>query len=102
MKVRVSDYIASFLESKGVDTIFQVSGGGMMFLLDAVHKNENIDIVCNHHEQASAMAALSYAKYNESIGACFLTTGCGVTNALTGLLNAWQDSIPCFFFSGLT
>lgn len=100
-KQRVTDYIADFLAKNGVDTIFQVSGGGMMFLLDSVGRHSDIKVVCNHHEQASAMSALTYAKLNKNgLGACFLTTGCGGTNALTGLLNAWQDNISCFLFSG--
>lgn len=100
-KIRVADYIANFLHDNGIDTAFQVSGGGMMFLLDGIGRHESIKVVCNHHEQASAMAAVTYAKLNKNgLGACFLTTGCGGTNAITGLLNAYQDNISCFFFSG--
>ena len=99
-KQRVTDYIADFLASQKVDTVFQVSGGGMMFLLDSIGRKKEISVVCNHHEQASAMSAVTYAKLKEGLGACYLTTGCGATNAITGLLNAWQDNISCFFFSG--
>ncbi len=98
--MRVADYILDFLSKLGVKHLFMVSGGGMMFLLDAMAVNQKIKPVCTHHEQAAAMAAVSYAKYTGNIGACFVTTGCGGTNAITGLLNGYQDSTPCMFISG--
>lgn len=100
-KVRVADYVAAFVSERlGVDTVFLVSGGGMMFLSDGLAMNGAIKVVCNHHEQASAMAAVGYAKLRQDYGCAYLTTGCGGTNAVTGLLNAWQDNAPCFFISG--
>ncbi len=71
-----------------------------MFLSDAVAVHPKMRSVCNHHEQASAMAAVGYAKYSEGIGVCFTSTGCGATNAMTGLLDAWQDNVPVVFVSG--
>lgn len=100
MDKRVADIVVDFLQSLGVDTIFTVTGGGAMFLNDALALNTKIKTICNHHEQASAMAALGYAKYKNDFGAAIFTTGCGVTNSLTGLLDAWQDSNPCIFISG--
>lgn len=100
-KVRVADYVASFVSDQlGVDTVFLVSGGGMMFLSDGLALNKKIKTICNHHEQASAMAAVGYAKLRQDFGCAYLTTGCGGTNAVTGLLNAYQDNTPCFFISG--
>jgi acetolactate synthase-1/2/3 large subunit len=98
--MRVADYIADRIYKLGVKEVFMVSGGGMMFLSDGLAKHPRLKAVCNHHEQASAMAAESYAKYNGNIGAAYLTTGCGATNAITGLLGAWQDNVPCIFISG--
>lgn len=98
--IRVADYIADYIYKAGVKVIFMVSGGGMMFLSDGVARHPKLKAICNHHEQASAMAAVSYAKYNEHLGAAYLTTGCGGTNAITGLLDAWQDNVPCIFISG--
>ncbi len=98
--MRVTDYIAEYIHGQGVSHVFLVSGGGMMFLTDGIAKHPTLEAVCTHHEQAAAMAAASYAKYRQAPGACYLTTGCGGTNAITGLLNAWQDSTPCFFISG--
>ncbi len=98
--VRVVDYIADYVFRLGVKEIFMVTGGGMMFLSDGIASHPRIKAVCNHHEQASAMAAVSYAKLNENIGVAFFTSGCGGSNAITGLLGAWQDNIPCLFISG--
>lgn len=98
--MRVVDYIVDRLYQEGAKDIFMLTGGGMMFLSDAVAVHPKMNAVCNHHEQASAMAAVGYAKYTEGIGVCFTSTGCGATNAMTGLLDAWQDNLPVVFVSG--
>lgn len=98
--MRVADYIADYIYQLGVKHIFMVSGGGMMFLSDGIAQHPRLKPVCNHHEQASAMAAVSYAKYTGNLGVAYVTTGCGGTNTITGLLGAWQDNVPCLFISG--
>jgi len=98
--MRVADYIADHIYKAGVKDVFMLSGGGMMFLSDGLAKHHKINVICNHHEQASAMAAVSYAKYNNNLGVAYVTTGCGGTNAITGLLNGWQDNAPALFISG--
>jgi len=98
--MRVSDVIVDFLYKLGVDTVFTVTGGGAMFLNDAVAAHREMKVLCNHHEQACAMGAVGYAKLRNGFGSAILTTGCGATNATTGLLDAWQDNVPCFFISG--
>lgn len=99
--MRVADYVADYIYSSlGVQDVFMVAGGGLMILSDGIACHPNLHAVCAHHEQASAMAAVSYAKYNEQFGVCYVTTGCGGTNAITGLLNGWQDNIACLFVSG--
>lgn len=97
--MRVSDFCVSKIEQAGAKTVFLVTGGGMMYLTDALACNENIEAVPCHHEQAVSMAAVSYAKYR-GYGAGIVTTGCGGTNAITGVLHAYQDSVPCIFVSG--
>lgn len=97
---RVADYIADYIHDLGVKDVFMVSGGGMMFLSDGLAMKPEINVVCTHHEQAAAMAAVGYAKYTEGFGVAYITTGCGGTNAVTGLLDAWQDNVPCLFISG--
>lgn len=79
--------------------VFTLTGGGAMFLNDAFGNAKNLRAVYCHHEQAAAMAAVGYAKLH-GIGVCVTTTGCGATNAMTGLLDAWQDNTPVLFISG--
>ena len=98
--IKVADYIAEFLEKKGIKHVFTVTGGGAMFLNDGLAKNKNIKGVFNHHEQACAMAALGYSKVHNQIAVVMPTTGCGGTNTITGLLDAWQDSNKVAFISG--
>lgn len=98
--MRICDIVASFIyNTAGIEDVFMVSGGGLMFLTDGLACNERINKVCCHHEQAATMAAVAYAKYN-GLGCAYVTTGCGGTNSLTSLLHAWQDSTPCIFISG--
>lgn len=98
--VRVADLIVDFIYKLGVDTVFTLTGGGAMFLNDAVAAHPQMKAVCNHHEQACAMAAVGYAKLRNGYASAIVTTGCGATNAITGLLDAWQDNVPCVFVSG--
>jgi len=98
--VRVADYIAQFLEKRGIKHVFTVTGGGAMFLNDGLAKSTNIKGIFNHHEQACAMAAVGYSKVNNEIAVVMPTTGCGGTNTITGVLDAWQDSVKVVFISG--
>lgn len=100
MTIRVSDYIAQHLQKIGVRSVFLLSGGGMMHLLDAVSRIPTIQYYCNHHEQASAMAAEGYARQTGTLGVCYATSGPGGTNTLTGIVGAYQDSSPMIVFTG--
>ena len=100
MSVRVSDYIARYLQDIGVRSVFLLSGGGMMHLLDAVSRMPEIRYFCNHHEQASAMAAEGYARQTGRLGVCYATSGPGGTNTVTGIVGAYQDSSPLLVVTG--
>jgi len=100
VKIRLADYVADFLVSKGVTDVFSVVGGGAMHLNDALGHNENLKVTYNHHEQACAIAAEAYARLDNKIAAVCVTTGPGGTNALTGVVGGWLDSIPMFVISG--
>ncbi|MGI5989745.1 MAG: thiamine pyrophosphate-binding protein [Lachnospiraceae bacterium] len=100
MKQRLADYVADFLVSHGVKDVFSVVGGGAMHLNDALGHNPGLHVTYQHHEQACAMAAESYARINNRIAALCVTTGPGGTNALTGVVGGWLDSIPMFVISG--
>ena len=98
--MKVSDYIAGLLLKNGIKTVFSVVGGGAMHLNDSFGNREGLQCIYNHHEQASAMAAESYARLENRMAAVCVTTGPGGTNALTGVLCAWQDNIPMLVLSG--
>ncbi|MCK9581989.1 MAG: thiamine pyrophosphate-binding protein, partial [Methanoregula sp.] len=98
--LNLSDFLVSFLVKKGVKDVFLISGGGNMHLINSVGKNKRIKYYCNHHEQATAMAAEAYSRVSNNMGVCFVTTGPGGSNTVTGVLGAWLDSIPMVVISG--
>ena len=98
--MRVADYIWKTLADKGVRHVFLVTGGGAMHLNDALGLERRIKYVCNVHEQACAMAAEGYARASGTPGVINVTTGPGGTNALTGVMGAWLDSVPMVIVSG--
>ncbi len=100
MKIKVSEYIADFLADHGVTDAFVITGGGAMHLDDAIGHKEGIRCIYDHHEQACSIAAEGYARLTGKIAAVCVTSGPGGTNAITGVVGAWQDSIPMFVISG--
>lgn len=100
MPISVSDYIFQQVAAKGVRDVFMVSGGGIMYLCDALGRAEGLNYWCNYNEQACAIAADGYARVTEGLGVCLVTTGPGSTNALTGIAGSYVDSIPVLCISG--
>lgn len=98
--IRLADYVMKRIYEEGVKHLFYVPGGQCVYLCDALRRSEGIEPISVHHEQTAAMAALSYSLYTNNFGACLVTTGCAGTNTMTGVLHAWQDSIPCMVVSG--
>ncbi len=98
--MKLSDYIVERLADWNVGHIFLVTGGGAMHLNDSIGKETRIHYVCNHHEQASAMAAEAYARVSGRPGVVNVTTGPGGINALNGVFGAWTDSVPMLVISG--
>jgi acetolactate synthase-1/2/3 large subunit len=98
--MKLSTYIVERLADWGVRHIFLVTGGGSMHLNDSIGAEPRIQYVCNHHEQASAMAAEAYARISGQPGVINVTTGPGGINALNGVFGAWTDSIPMLIVSG--
>jgi acetolactate synthase-1/2/3 large subunit len=99
MDQKLSDYVVECVRRAGVRHVFLVPGGGAMHLNDSLGRS-GLELVHNHHEQASAIGCEVYAKVTGGLGAAFVTTGPGGTNAVTGLAGAWLDSTPCIFVSG--
>ena len=100
MKIKVSNYIAGKLVEAGINQVFTVTGGGAMHLNDALGHQEGLHCLYQHHEQACAIAAEAYARIHNKIGALCVTTGPGGTNAITGVVGGWLDSIPMLVLSG--
>ncbi|MCW1429394.1 thiamine pyrophosphate-binding protein [Novosphingobium sp. JCM 18896] len=98
--MRVADYIMQRLAEAGIGHLFLVTGRGALFLTDALAKNADLTAVSVHHEQSAAFAAVGYASRTGGLGGCLVSTGCASTNAITGVLSAWQDGVPCVFISG--
>lgn len=100
--MKISDLVANFLAERAdiSNDIFMVSGGGNMHLIDSIGRHNNLRYICNHHEQACAIAAEGYARTSNKIGVAVVTTGPGGTNAITGVYGAWVDSIPTMIISG--
>jgi acetolactate synthase I/II/III large subunit len=97
--MKVTDIIASILKKNYVKQVFGLQGGAVVHIFDSIIK-KNIDVTFTHHEESAALAAVANAKASKNIGCAVVTTGPGTTNAITGLLAAWQDSIPVIFISG--
>src|SRR5208283_4747433 len=98
--MKVADYVMSFVAQQGVKHVFLLTGGGAMHLNDALARCGDLTFVCNHHEQASAIAAENYSKATNNLGVALVTTGPGGTNAITGVVGAWLDSTPMLVISG--
>lgn len=100
MKIKLSNYIADFLVNYGITDMFTLTGGGAMHLNDSFGHKVGLNCIYNHHEQACSIAAEGYARITNKIAAICVTTGPGGTNAITGVLGGWLDSIPMLVISG--
>ena len=100
MKIKVAKYISEFLVKNGIKDCFMVTGGGAMHLDDALGHQEGLNCIFNHHEQACSIAAEGYTRMTGKLAAVCVTSGPGGTNAITGVMGGWLDSIPMFVLSG--
>jgi len=95
-----ADLLVKLLNQRGVESIFSITGAGNLAIIDAITRDGNIRLVYCHHEQAVVMAAQGYARMTGDVGVALVTTGGGVSNALTGALSAQLDSVPILLISG--
>ncbi len=100
MEIKVAEYISEFLVKNGITDCFMVTGGGAMHLDDAIGHQEGMRCIFNHHEQACAIAAEGYTRMTGKLALVCVTSGPGGTNAITGVMGGWLDSIPMFILSG--
>jgi len=98
--IKVSDAIALFLKEKGIRHVFGIVGAANAHIFDSIFKLGYTQIVCVHHEQAATMAMQTYYRTSGKITAAIVTAGGGSTNAVTGVVSAWADSIPGIVISG--
>ncbi|MEY2738177.1 MAG: hypothetical protein RL259_86 [Bacteroidota bacterium] len=98
--IKISDYIAQFLDHKGITTVFELSGGMITHILDSLYFTESINVVTMHHEQSAAFAAEGFARVKGLPGVALATSGPGATNLLTGIGSCYFDSTPAIFITG--
>jgi acetolactate synthase-1/2/3 large subunit len=100
MKLKVSDIIAEFLKYKKIDTVFGVIGSANSHIFDSIQNLGYTKIINTHHEQAAIMAMAAYYRSSGKVSASLVTAGAGASNAITGVLSNWADSIPGFIIAG--
>ncbi len=98
--MRVADYVIEFFEDQGVDHVFTVTGGGSIFLCDALGIAKKMKYIACHHEQAASMATEAYARVRQGLGVTLVTSGPGGTNCVTGIAGSWLDHVPHVTISG--
>nr|WP_321295517.1 thiamine pyrophosphate-binding protein [uncultured Sphaerochaeta sp.] len=100
--MNVSEYLFDYLNRKGIDTAFIITGGQAMFLNDAIGKNSSYNVICHHHEQACTMAGDAYGRIKNKPAITLVTAGPGAVNAMNGVVGAYTDSAPMIVISGQT
>ena len=98
--MKVSDYIAQLFVENNMKHIFSISGAGNVHLLDSIQSNKNLISIHPHQEQAGVLACLTYYRLTKKLGVMITTSGGAATNAITGALDAFADSIPVLIISG--
>ena len=98
--MKVSDYIAEYLIQQGIKVVFGYQGGMVTHIIDSIGKRDDIKYVQCYHEQTAAIAAEGYALETNNIGCAVSSSGPGVTNMMTGIADAYFDSIPVLYISG--
>ncbi|NBK97185.1 MAG: thiamine pyrophosphate-binding protein [Erysipelotrichia bacterium] len=98
--MKVSDYIADYLASKGIKQVFGYQGGMITHVIDSIGKHPHLEYIQCYHEQTAAIAAEGYAKETRNIGCALSSSGPGVTNMMTGIADAYFDSVPVLYLTG--
>ena len=99
-KIKVSDALAQYLKHREIRHVFGIIGSANSHIFDSIHNLGYTQIVCVHHEQAATMAMQAYFRINGKIAAALVTAGGGSSNAVTGVMSAWADSLPGVIISG--
>ncbi|HET9043186.1 MAG TPA: acetolactate synthase 3 catalytic subunit [Burkholderiales bacterium] len=95
-----AEIVIRCLEAEGVEYVFGYPGGAVLFIYDELFKQDKVKHVLVRHEQGAAHAADAYSRASDKVGVCLVTSGPGVTNAVTGIATAYMDSIPMVVITG--
>ena len=95
-----ADHLVDTLKTAGVEIIFCITGAGNLAIIDAILTDGTIKLIYSHHEQAAVMEAQGYSRISGKLGVALVTTGGGTSNAVTGILSAYLDSVPVLIISG--
>ncbi len=99
-KLKASDFIVDWLSAHGIDTVFGYQGGMVTHIADSISRHPEMQFVQVYHEQTAAFAATGYARYNCKLGVAIAISGPGATNLITGIADAFFDSVPVLFITG--
>ena len=100
MKKSGAEIFVESLKQEGVDVLFGIPGGVVLKLFDVLHQQKDVEVILTRHEQGAAHMAEGYAKATGKAGVCLVTSGPGMTNIVTGLADAFMDSVPLVAFTG--
>jgi len=100
MEITGAEIVVRCLQEEGVEHIFGYPGGAVLYIYDEIFKQDKFKHILVRHEQAAVHAADAYSRSTEKVGVCIVTSGPGVTNAVTGIATAYMDSIPMVIISG--
>jgi acetolactate synthase I/II/III large subunit len=100
MEITGADIVVRCLQEEGIEHVFGYPGGAVLYIYDAIYKQKKFQHILVRHEQAAVHAADAYSRSTEKVGVCLVTSGPGVTNAVTGIATAYMDSIPMVILSG--
>ncbi|MEI6546524.1 MAG: thiamine pyrophosphate-binding protein, partial [Burkholderiales bacterium] len=100
MELTGAEIVVRCLQEEGVKHLFGYPGGAVLYIYDAIFQQDIVQHILVRHEQAAVHAADAYARSTEKVGVCLVTSGPGVTNAVTGIATAYMDSIPMVVLTG--
>ena len=100
MELNGAGILIESLKREGVDTIFGIPGGALVFVCDVLHEDSDMRFILMRHEQAATHAADAYGRVTGKPGVCMVTSGPGATNTVTGIATAYMDSAPLVVISG--
>jgi acetolactate synthase-1/2/3 large subunit len=100
MEITGAEIVVRCLQEEGVEHVFGYPGGAVLYIYDAIFNQEGITHVLVRHEQAAVHAADAYSRSTQKVGVCLVTSGPGVTNAVTGIATAYMDSVPLVVITG--